>query len=79
MKCSGCGRPCEYVHWKLHIPSPKNRRAWDAFWAQYLLEKREIERFEADRSTEEVDLPLLNRRLSRTGKTQRGRRNVGLS
>jgi len=64
--CSVCGRPCEYVDWKLHIPSPKKVKEWDAFWTQYLFEKRAILRFEADTNVREITLPLLNQKLVRT-------------
>jgi hypothetical protein len=63
--CAQCGRACEYVHWKLHIPSPSKRKEWEAFWTQYLFEKREIRRFQEDDSVEDVTLPLLNQRLTR--------------
>jgi squalene cyclase len=53
------------VDWKLHIPSPTKRKEWDAFWTQYLFEKRETARFHADPRVEQVELPLLNRRLLR--------------
>lgn len=58
--CALCGEPCEYVHWKLHIPSPRSTKAWRTFWDQYRFEKRELARFEADPNVKEVVLPLLN-------------------
>jgi hypothetical protein len=48
------------VDWKIRIPSPKRRKQWDAFWDQYLFEKRELSRFKASKSPEEIRLPLLN-------------------
>ena len=79
--CARCGRSCEYVHWKLHIPSPRKRKEWDEFWTQYLFEKREIRRFEEDETVEEITLPLLNQHwarrrvpLSRKGTTPQRRR-----
>ncbi|AYQ28678.1 hypothetical protein DT070_11980 [Polaromonas sp. SP1] len=51
--------------WKLHVPAPRKKRKWDAFWAQYLLECRQIEEFKANKNIAEVYLPLLNVRWSR--------------
>ena len=65
LACAQCGRACEEVDWKLHIPSPTKKKEWGAFWTQYLFEKRETARFHADPRIEQVDLPLLNRRLLR--------------
>lgn len=65
VSCALCGQVCEYVHWKLHIPSPKKEREWAAFWAQYLHEKQMIERFNSDPNLKLIELPLLNQRLSR--------------
>ncbi len=44
-RCPHCGAPCICVHWKLHVPAPKKRKKWNAFWAQYLLELRQLESF----------------------------------
>ena len=63
--CALCGENCEYVHWKIHIPSPKNAKEWKAFWNTYLHEKRLIEEFQQNPRMEEVNLPLLNMRLTR--------------
>lgn len=33
-RCPTCKAESEYVHWKMHIPSPKRRKAWETFWKQ---------------------------------------------
>ena len=33
--CPLCRRECIGVHWKLHVPAPRKRRKWEAFWKQY--------------------------------------------
>jgi hypothetical protein len=58
--CPICGTDCIRVHWKLHVPAPRKTRKWDKFWAQYLLELRQIEQFNAGALGEELYLPLLN-------------------
>ncbi|WP_437678973.1 hypothetical protein [Sorangium sp. So ce131] len=65
VSCSICGRGCEYVHWKIHIPSPKRAKAWAEFWEKYRREKRLIERFEADSSIKEIFLEIMNERRLR--------------
>jgi len=58
--CAHCGEPCEYVHWKIRVPSPKRERAWRVFWKKYLAEKHLIAEFLADPAIERVELDLLN-------------------
>jgi hypothetical protein len=53
------------VPWKLHVPAPRKKRKWDAFWAQYLLESRQLEEFKANKNIAALYLPLLNVRWSR--------------
>ncbi|MBK8036736.1 MAG: hypothetical protein IPK22_06305 [Verrucomicrobiaceae bacterium] len=65
VSCALCGQACEYVHWKLHIPSPKKTREWKEFWTQYLHEKNLIAQFHADPTLKQIDLPLLNQRHSK--------------
>jgi hypothetical protein len=65
VSCAICGQPCEYVHWKLHIPSPKKKHEWRDFWARYLREKQLIEQFWADPHLKQLDLELLNQRLTK--------------
>ncbi len=64
VRCAHCGQPCEYVHWKIHIPSPKNRKEWNAFWRQYREEKRQLEAFHNGTLTESVRLEILNMQLN---------------
>ncbi|WP_302120729.1 hypothetical protein [Allorhodopirellula heiligendammensis] len=40
LPCPQCGAPCEYVHWKMRVPSPRNVKKWLAFWRQYRAEKQ---------------------------------------
>ena len=61
--CPVCKQPCEYVHWKIHIPSPKREKEWDEFWRKYKQEKRLIEQFRKDPRVKRVHLELLNQTL----------------
>jgi hypothetical protein len=63
--CTHCGATCIAVHWKLHVPAPGKVREWNKFWEQYLLELRLIEQHTAGIGPDEVDLPLLNQKLTR--------------
>ncbi len=63
--CSICGKPCEYVHWKLHIPSPRKKKEWAEFWAIYRRELQLIERYKNDPRIKEITLDLLNQHWSR--------------
>ncbi len=65
LPCALCHQPCEYVHWKLHIPSPRRKREWSDFWTRYRLEKQLLKQFENDPRIKEVELELLSRRLTR--------------
>lgn len=61
--CPHCHGPCEYVHWKMHIPSPRQRKAWNAFWAKYRAEKDLLDAFNRGELRESVTLELLNMHL----------------
>ena len=63
--CPVCKADCVRVHWKLHVPAPRKRRKWDRFWAEYLLELRELERFRAGLGPAVLELPLLSQRWVR--------------
>ena len=63
--CPVCATPCEYVHWKIRIPSPKREKEWNQFWELYLHEKRLIAEFLRDKSIKSVTLNLLNQQLRR--------------
>ncbi|WP_312528230.1 hypothetical protein [Comamonas sp.] len=63
--CPICAKECVCVPWKLHVPSPRKLRKWNAFWAQYFLEMRQLEAFRANKNIAEVYLPLLNKRWGR--------------
>ena len=65
-RCPHCGADCIRVHWKLHVPAPRKRRKWDAFWKQYLLELHMIEEFKASPHIAEIRLPLLNQCWTRS-------------
>jgi hypothetical protein len=62
--CALCHKPCEYVHWKIHIPSPKRKKEWRAFWEQYREEKRLLAQHYRGGRMKATHLPLLNMRLS---------------
>ena len=61
--CASCGKECEYVHWKVRVPSPKRDKEWKKFWSVYLKEKELIEKFYNDELVEEVTLDILNMKL----------------
>jgi len=63
VECPTCHQPCEYVHWKIRIPSPKKRKAWDEFWENYRKEKPVLDAFNRGELRESVTLDLLNMRL----------------
>ncbi|MFM2476229.1 hypothetical protein [Celerinatantimonas sp. MCCC 1A17872] len=63
--CSRCGKPCEYVHWKIRVPSPRKDKAWQAFWRTYLQEKQLLQQFYNGTLEQDVHLELLNITLSR--------------
>ena len=65
VSCPKCKAACEYVDWKLHIPSPKREREWNEFWQKYRQEKALTAEFYRDESIKEVTLELLNRVLRR--------------
>lgn len=58
--CAICRRQCQSVHWKIRVPSPKNRKIWTRFWITYLEEKRALARYHASGRRETVRLELLN-------------------
>ena len=63
LNCSICHSPCEYVEWKIHIPSPKRRKAWDEFWKKYRAELKLVDAFNRGELRKSVSLELLNRTL----------------
>jgi hypothetical protein len=63
VKCAICGDDCEYVHWKIRVPSPKNPKEWKRFWQLYREEKRELERWYRDGSVTAITLDILSMRL----------------
>lgn len=63
VNCSSCHEPCEYVHWKMRVPSPKREKAWDEFWAKYKAEKALLEAFYRGKLRQDVTLELLNMQL----------------
>jgi Fe-S-cluster containining protein len=63
--CPKCKAACEYVDWKIHIPSPKREREWNEFWRKYRKEKALEAEIYRDESIKEVTLELLNRSLRR--------------
>ena len=63
LNCAECGGACEYVEWKIHIPSPRNGKRWAAFWKQYRYDKSILEAFHKGELVEIVHLKLLNMAL----------------
>jgi hypothetical protein len=45
--CAICGQPCESVHHKVRIPSPRKRKEWDRFWEKYIAEKKKLAEYYA--------------------------------
>lgn len=60
VQCPTCGGVCEFVHWKIRIPSPRKRKAWDEFWRQYKAEKAILHAHRRGELRESVQLKLLN-------------------
>lgn len=60
VNCPTCHGQCEYVHWKIRVPSPKRIKAWNEFWSKYKAEKSLIEAFHRGELRESVTLELLN-------------------
>lgn len=58
--CPHCKNDCEYVDWKIHIPSPKKKKEWETFWKRYLNERRLLVNFFRYRSKKPVKLEILN-------------------
>ena len=65
LECPTCHAACEYVHWKIRIPSPKRTKAWDEFWVKYRAEKALVAEFGRDKSIKEITLELLNQHWHR--------------
>ncbi len=63
LMCPICQAACEYVAWKIRIPSPRCRKKWERFWAKYRAEKALLEAFHRGELRENVTLELLNMAL----------------
>jgi hypothetical protein len=63
LRCPTCQAACEYVHWKIRIPSPKRSKAWVEFWTKYRAEKALLNAFHRGELRESVRLELLNMEL----------------
>ena len=77
--CPNCKNTCEYVDWKIHIPSPKRKKEWDSFWEKYLIERRILKNFFRYGSKKSVKLEILNMYLadlSHTSNLNNNRRKV---
>lgn len=61
--CALCHEPCEYVYWKIHIPSPSKQKAWKEFWQKYRAEKSVLDRYHLGEQREDVHLEILNMHL----------------
>lgn len=58
--CPSCKASCEFVHWKVRIPSPRRPRAWRRFWDEYRAEKALLDRHRRGELREGVLLKILN-------------------
>src|SRR5262245_4335397 len=61
--CPTCHALCEYVHWKIRVPSPKRVKTWNEFWSKYKAEKSLLDAFNRGELREDVTLELLNMKL----------------
>ena len=62
--CPQCKNACEYVDWKIHIPSPKKKKEWETFWKKYLTERRLLEYFFIYGSKKPIKLEILSMHLA---------------
>jgi hypothetical protein len=60
MRCPVCDEPCEFVHWKVRIPSPRRPKEWAAFWDKYRAEKALLDAHARGDVHEPVVLEVLN-------------------
>jgi hypothetical protein len=65
VKCAICSQECEFVHWKIRIPSPAKQKEWNRFWNSYSREKCLIEQWLADESIKVITLDILNQQWIR--------------
>ena len=63
MQCPICQGFCEYVDWKIRIPSPKRKKQWRDFWEKYRSEKRLVQEFYDNPNLKQVELEILNKTL----------------
>ena len=61
--CSRCNQKCEFVDWKIRIPSPKKQKEWRKFWDDYRREKAVLEAHRSGHRVETTELEILNLRL----------------
>ena len=59
LRCPTCQEACEYVDWKIRIPSPKWSKAWVQFWTKYRAEKALLDAWHRGDLRESVQLELL--------------------
>jgi hypothetical protein len=63
LNCPQCHGACEYVDWKIHIPSSRQKNAWELFWKKYRAEKELMEAWHRGELRKTVTLEILNRVL----------------
>src|SRR5579885_1416069 len=73
VRCAICSNFCEYVHWKIRVPSPKNRKTWEKFWLRYKAEKRLLAEYHASGRRMSVHLEILNLDLPAMERDSQGR------
>ncbi len=66
VSCPRCHGECEYVHWKIRIPSPRQPKVWDEFWSKYREEKALLDAHRRGDLRHPVTLELLNMHLHPT-------------
>jgi DNA-directed RNA polymerase subunit RPC12/RpoP len=76
VRCSKCGRECEYVHWKIRVPSPKHPKRWAEFWAKYRAEKALLDAWSRGELTGVVRLDILNADLDPSGRAPTNRKEA---
>ena len=60
LRCPTCKEECEYIHWKIRIPSPKRPKVWKEFRVKYRAEVALLKAFHRGELREDVRLDLLN-------------------
>lgn len=57
--CPHCHEPCEYLDWKMRVPSPRKVKEWEGFWVAYRAEQALLATHRRGELREAVVLRLL--------------------